>query len=97
MAIHLRSTCIKWLNRFPSDGGISEILSPAMILDGVNGPYLSVKRVTFGTYALVQIKTTNNMNAQRTPCIALSESNQTDGNFFMSLHTGKRIHGNTWD
>ena len=95
ITIHLIATCTKWLNCFSSEGGISQSMSPARILKVFDSPDLKTKIIAFGSYALVHTGTTNDMSSRRTPSIALSESNSTGGNFFMSLHTGKRIHGNS--
>ena len=97
MTIHLIISCVHWLNSFPSEGGISDTMSPLKILEGKDVPDLKTKRIAFGMYALVHTGTSNGMNTRRTPAIGLSESNQTGGHFFMSLHTGKRLHGNSWD
>ena len=72
-------------------------MSPAKILEGFDSPDLKTKIIAFGNYDLVHTGTTNDMSSRRTQVIALSESNSTGRNFFMSLHTGKRIHGNSWD
>ena len=37
------------------------------------------------------------MKGRATPAIALRMSNNDGGYYFMSLHTGKRIHGYQWD
>jgi len=96
MTVHAVITAVRWINQFPSKGGISDIASPAKILEGISEPDMNVKRVSFGTYALVYNGTNNNMEERSVPGIALSQSNLTGGNFFMSLDTGKRIHSNSW-
>lgn len=37
------------------------------------------------------------MEPRSVPAIALSESNQSGGHFFMSLQTGKKLHGYKWN
>ena len=41
--------------------------------------------------------TENNMNSRTVPVISLKESNDMNGQYFMSLNTGKRIHSKNWD
>ena len=97
MIIHLVITCVKWLKRFPIDGGISKTLSPENILDGTGNPDLSIKRITLGAYALAFVNSDNNMNSMSVPALSLSESNTTEGNYFMSLFIGKNFHSNQWE
>ena len=79
MTTHVVRSAVNWINRFPSKGGLSETLSPAKIIDGLDDPDMKVKRLGFGTYALAYSGTTNNMSERSTPAIALSESNQSGG------------------
>ena len=85
------------LNAFPSNTGISKTLSPSTIVEGK--PKLDFKRkiITFGSYALVYSGTTNTMKGRATPAISLKMSNSAGGHYFMSLYTGKQIHGYKWD
>ena len=41
-------------------------------------------------------KTNNHMTSRSTPVIALLESNEEDGHYFMSLDSGKRINSRKW-
>ena len=85
------------LNAFPSKNAVSTTISPATIVEGK--PKLDFKRkmIPFGAYALVYTGTTNNNKPRAVPAIALRMSNNAGGHYFMSLHTGKRIHGFQWD
>ena len=67
-----------------------------MIVEGKQKLYLSKKRLEFGAYALVYVGTSNNMKSRGVPAIALKASNEAGGFYFMSLHTGKRIHSYIW-
>ena len=96
MTVHAVITAVKWINQFPSKGGISDTISPSKLLDGIDDPDMSLKRIGFGSYALAYAGTNNNMEERSVPSIALSQSNQTGGNFFMSLDTGKRFHSHGW-
>lgn len=85
-----------WLNNFPPTNGVSRTLSPSTIVLGKAPPDASRKRISFGSYAMVYIGTTNRMKARSVPGIALRESNQWGGQYFMSLYTGKRLHSFKW-
>ena len=85
------------LNAFPSKTGISSTLSPATIVEGKPKPDLSKEMITFGSYALVYESTTNTMKPRSVPAIALKRSNNAGGHYFMSLYSGKRIHGYKWE
>ena len=90
-------SCVKWLNAFPSDDGISSTLSPSNLVEGKNKPDLSMSAIAFGSYAMVYTKTTNTMKHRSVPGIALEQCNDHGGYYFMSLFTGKRITSNNWD
>ena len=85
------------MNAFPSKQGISDTLSPSTIVEGKSKLDLKRKIITFGTYALIYTTTSNNMKSRAVPGIALRRSNSAGGHYFMSLHSGKRIHGYNWD
>ena len=85
------------LNAFPSKNAVSSTISQATLVEGK--PKLDLKRklIPFGAYALVYTRTTNDNQPRAVPAIALRMSNNAGGHYFMSLHTGKRIHGFQWD
>ena len=97
MTIHLVISAVKWINSFPSKNMTGLSLSPSNILEGKGDIDVSVKRVPFGSYVLTYVGTKNNMQARSVPAIALSESNESGGNFFMSILTGKKLHSNKWE
>jgi len=66
-------------------------------MEGQDNPDLNHKRITFGSYALAYSGTDKKINSRSTPSIALSESNQTGGNFFLSLQSGQKLHSNRWE
>ena len=45
---------------------------------------------------MAYVRTKNNLKARSVPVIALSESNDNGGHYFMSLFMGKRIHSYKW-
>ena len=85
---------VYWLNAFPSNQGIQ--LSPSTIVTGRPKPNFNHTHISFGAYALVHVKSTNNMKGRSVPAIALKASNDWGGFYFMSLLSGKRIHSNNW-
>ena len=52
--------------------------------------------MAYGSYALVDICTSNTLENRTVPAIALRESNNNGGHYFISLKTGKIIHSNKW-
>ena len=97
MITSLMDHVISNLNNFPFKNSISSTISPATIVEGVPKPDFSHKRIAFGSYAIVWIRTTNDMKRRAVPAIALNQSNRQGGHYFMSLDTGKRIHSYHWD
>ena len=85
------------LNAFPSKNAVSSTISPATMVEGKPKLDLKRKMIPFGAYALVYTRTTNDNQPRAVPAIALRMSNNAGGHYFMSLHTGKRIHGFQWD
>ena len=85
------------LNAFPSNTGISSTLSPATIVEGKPKFDFGKAMIPFGSYALVYESTTNTMKPRSVPAIALKRSNNAGGHYFMSLYSGKRIHGYKWE
>jgi hypothetical protein len=87
---------LKCLNAFPSKGCISDTLSPSMILEGKPNPDMSKKHIVFGSYAMVFVGSDNTMSSRGIPALALNQSNEHGGHYFMSLYTGKRLHSYDW-
>ena len=84
------------LNDFPSKDGVSQTMSPSMIVTGAQMPDYNIKKIVFGSYAQVHLGTTNTMKHRSVPAIALRSSNESGGHYFMSLLSGKRIHSHNW-
>ena len=85
-----------WINAFPINAGITVNYSTSNIIDGTQNPDCNRKRIVYGAYAQVYNGTTNNMQSRTTPAVALYESNGFDGQYFMSIDTGCRIHSKKW-
>ena len=71
-------------------------MSPSTIVLGLPKPNMKHKTIVFGAHAMVYTGTNNKMNARSIPAIALNASNEHGGHYFMSLYSGKRIHGYEW-
>ena len=84
------------MDAFPSEDGVSETLSPSTIVEGKLKLDLSKGIISFGSYALVYTDTSNNMKSRAVPAIGLRRSNNAGCHYFMSLYSGKRIHGYKW-
>ena len=50
------------------------------------------KMISFGSYAMVHIGTTNTARSRRVPEIALKASNDSGGYHFMNIFAGKWMH-----
>ena len=97
MVISLTQNMVKWFSAFPSKGGILEEMSPETIVTGASKLDFNRKIIPFGGYVMTYTGTENNMNSRTVPAISLKESNDMNGQYFMSLNTGKRIHSKHWD
>ena len=93
MVRSLVEAIVEVLNAFPSKNSITTTISPATIVEGK--PKIDFKRdmLAFGAYALVYTGTSSNNKPRAVPAIALNMSNNAGEHYFMSLHSGKRIHG----
>ena len=67
-------------------------MSPSMIVGGKPNPDLKQDSIAFVSYALVYTGTSNGTNIKSIPYIALNESNNHGGNYYMRLCTGERLH-----
>ena len=85
------------LNDLPHKEGISRTLSPGMIVLGRNKTDCKQLKVTFGAYCEVYIGTTNTTEQRSVGAIALRPSNSEGGYWFMSLESGRKIHGYLWN
>ena len=92
MLIEMVKYCIKWLNVFPSKGGINN-MSPTKVMVGRNIDCKLYWRLGFGTYFQTAEDHSNNLEERTTGAISLfpDESIQV-GYYFYNLNTGKKIH-----
>ena len=81
---------------FPSQYAISETLSPGAIVVGRANIDANHPMIEYGAYAAVHNGKTNTMKGRVTPAIELNRANDKGGYYFMSLETGRKIHGFIW-
>jgi hypothetical protein len=88
---------IFWLNAFPHRLGVSQTLSPRMIVTGLHIDYTKHCQVAFGQYVQTHKKHNNSMEARTIEALALRPTgNAQGGYYFYSLMSGQRIHRTRW-
>ena len=70
---------VKWLNAFPTRGGVSKTMRPSMIFEGKQNTDFNQESIVFGSHALVYIGTSNGMNRRSIPFIAQKNPNDHGG------------------
>ena len=63
---------------------------------GKPSPDFKMKIIFSGSYAMVYTGITKILKRRSIPSIALRESNEDGGHFFMFIYTGKYIHSDNW-
>ena len=69
------SCVVKWLNVFPTKGGVSKTMISSMIVKVKPNPYFNQDSIVFGSYDLVYTGTSKYINRRSITSIALNESN----------------------
>ena len=93
MVMHLMRTVNFYLNAFVWRQGVSQILSPFTIVEGIALDYNKHFHVIFGEYLRTYEGTTNTMAERTTPGLALGPSGNLQGGIRVySLTTGKILH-----
>jgi len=87
---------VSCINNLPHKQGISRTLSPSAIVLGRGKTDCNSLHATFGAYCEVHIGTTNGSEQRSVSAIALRPSNDEGGYYFMSLDSGRRLHGYIW-
>ena len=85
---------IRNLNLYPSENGVSTVLSPMSMVTGQGAADYNSFGLEFGSYAQVfnERTTTNSMAARTADAIALCPAfNSTGGQYFLNLETGQRL------
>ena len=100
MVIALAEYVTRMLNAFPSKTGVSSHLSPSTIVEGRRPLDASKLSLPFGAFVQLTIDTnfpTNTVKQRIVDAICLGPSANTQGTYtFMSLDTGRRLHGRSW-
>ena len=100
LAINMVLYVVKQLTFFPTKGGVSETLSPRMIMTGETLDYKRHLCLQFGEYCQVHEEDTprNSMNPRTQGAICMGPSGNKQGGFkFMSLRSGQTITRRSWD
>ena len=93
-------TVVVLMNYFPAKGGISDTLSPNVIMSGTQLDFKKHLSLPFGAYCQVHEEDLprNSQKARTKGAINLGPSgNQQGGYYFMALATGKKITRRGWD
>jgi hypothetical protein len=86
-----------WLNSFPSDSGISDVLSPRAIVTGSSIDFHRHCQLEFGSYVQVHEESNHSMATRTVGALALRPTgNAQGGYYFFSLATGRVINRNRW-
>ena len=97
MVIALAENVTRILNAFPSKTGVSNHLSPSTIIEGRRPLDASKLSLPFGAFVQLTIIAnfpTNTVKQHTVVAICLGSSGNTQGTYtFMSLDTGRRLHG----
>ena len=99
MVVDMVKFVVHWLNAFPVKGGISENMSPGLIMTGKSVDFQLHCKQPFGSYVQTHEENSprNSQQARTLGAITLGLNNSSQaGYYFMNLNTGKRIHRRSW-
>jgi hypothetical protein len=97
MVVEMVQGSVFWLNIFPSTDGVSDTMSPRLIVAGFELDYDKHCQLEFGAYAQVHEEHDNSMATRTTGAIALRPTgNAQGGYYFLSLSSGRRLNRNHW-
>ena len=93
MVIEMIMCSVLWLNAFPAKNGVSDSLSPHLLMTGVPFDYNKHCKHAFGTYGQVHEDATDNTQiAHAVSAICLGPTGNLQGSYkFLNLQTGKKI------
>jgi hypothetical protein len=100
MTIHIVLNIIKLFNSFPTKGGVSDTLSPKIIMYGETIDYKKHLSLQLGQYCQVHEEENprNSQIARTKGAISLGPSGNLQGGFkFMALNSSKKIVRRSWD
>jgi hypothetical protein len=96
MMKHIVLDGMYWLNFFPSTNDISTTMSPFNIVLGTPSPYFKHLKLRTGAYVQLYVGTKNTTKARTVGTIALRKLSKSGSYYFMSLKTGRELHGYEW-
>ena len=99
MVTELLYVVVHWLNVFPVKSGVSETLSPAVIMTGRSPDYKKHCKSKLGCYVQTyeEYQPRNSLKARSIGAITLGPDNsQQAGYWFMNLNSGKRLQRRSW-
>ena len=94
MLIKMINHSVLWLNAFPPKGGVSEMISPRMIVIGIPFDYNKHCKWAFGTYGQMseEPKPSNTQVRRSLGAICLGPKGNLQGSYkFLNLQTSKMI------
>lgn len=71
-------------------------MSPNSIVRGVPKLNMKYKHIAYGSNVLEHTGTNNRMDTRSIPAVDMNSLNGNKGHYFMSLHSGKRLHSYKW-
>jgi len=97
LIVEIAYNAVFWLNCFPHNDGLHNILSPLTIIMGSKIDFNKHCRLQFGTYVQMHELHNNSLLPRMVGAIALCPTGNEQGSYyFLSLHTGKRVVRNNW-
>jgi len=86
-----------WLNEFPHNDGVHDVMSPRTILTGLHIDHDKHCTLEFGTYAQIHEEHDNSMTSRTSGAIALRPTGNTQGtHYFLNINSGTRVAWNHW-
>ena len=96
MTISQIEVVVDLLNTFPSKDGVSDNLIPSTIMEVRTEVYMAHKKIALGSYAMVNISTTNTTKIRCVPDTVLKASSNQVGYYSMNAFTRKQMHIYNW-
>jgi len=88
---------VLWLKSFPRKDRVHTKNSPRTLIRGLAIDYYKHCKVAFGAYVQVHEEGVNLLSPTKSEVITLHPTgNEQGGNYFLSLHTGKKTNRYTW-
>ena len=74
-------TLVYWLNNFPAEEGISDNLSPRIIITGTSVDFSKHCKIAFGTYVYTHEAQLNSMNSRTVGALAIKPTGNVQGGY----------------